>query len=950
MKRRVLSVLLMLSLLLALLPLPVLAEDADAPVSAVAAAGETGSEADALLAGAEAPNGYIPGVSTANRGQPKKTATEGSCGDALTWRFSDGELVISGTGAMTEFEGRSDAPWHDLRASVKKITIQPGVTSVSQFAFCDLSSLTEVSIPDTVTEIGRMAFICCYSLTAIVLPETVTEIPYALFGDCTMLQSVTAPGVTTIGDYAFQSTSLSAFAISEKLTNISDAAFFRAPIVAFTVAAGNPVFTVSEGVLYTDGGKTLFTYPTGNSTETFSIPTTVTKVGRDAFAYTKHLKQVTIPDSVETLGQSAFQGASLTSVTLPDSVTEAGYFTFYESDLQSVTFGTGLESTSYEMFENCTSLTEIRFPSTPFRLDGRTFAYCSSLTEVMLPRNVVEIGNGCFGECYSLRSFTADGLKLIPFQALMNCVKLETLSLPSVERINRAAFYGCRSLKQVTLPASTTYVHNVAFPADTQLICENPELSKFGTNGLARIQNVNITGTDSYTEAYRVLELVNEERSKQGLAPLQMDQTLLDCAMQRAAELSILFSHTRPDGACIFEMDPKIYAENVAAGQASAAQVMDSWMNSEGHRENILTAEFQSIGIGCFRIGNVYYWVQNFGIGEAVPAEKPADRTVTATVSAGLYEIPEASSSSGIQFISGSSNAPYTINFTVKLTPNQILKGGTAQATVVVTNSAFYAPVTIDNTGCEWSSSEERVAAVNESGLITAVGEGTADIRLKLGLIEEQARIIVGQDPSPSDPEPSTPCDGGEDCPSGKFVDVNPKEWYHPYVDYAVTHGLFGGTSANTFEPETAMTRAMLVTVLWRYEGQPKGYQNTFVDVNAKSGSWYIDAVAWAAANNIVGGIGDGKFDPDGEITREQMATILFRYAKWKGIDTSKRGDLSVFPDGSKTAGWAKEAVQWTVAEKIIGGSDGKLLPQGSATRAQVATILMRFIENIVNR
>ena len=193
-------------------------------------------------------------------------------------------------------------------------------------------------------------------------------------------------------------------------------------------------------------------------------------------------------------------------------------------------------------------------------------------------------------------------------------------------------------------------------------------------------------------------------------------------------------------------------------------------------------------------------------------------------------------------------------------------------------------------------------------------------------------------------------CDGGEDCPSAKFVDVNTKEWYHPYVDYAVEHGLFGGTSENTFEPETAMTRAMLVTVLWRYEGKPMGYENTFVDVNAKSGSWYIDAVAWAAANNIVGGVGNGKFDPEGEITREQMATILFRYANWKGIDTSKRGDLNAFPDGGKVAGWAKEAMQWTVAEKIIGGSDGKLLPQGSATRAQVATILMRFIENIVNK
>ena len=169
-------------------------------------------------------------------------------------------------------------------------------------------------------------------------------------------------------------------------------------------------------------------------------------------------------------------------------------------------------------------------------------------------------------------------------------------------------------------------------------------------------------------------------------------------------------------------------------------------------------------------------------------------------------------------------------------------------------------------------------------------------------------------------------------------------------MDYAVTHGLFGGTSGNTFEPETAMTRAMLVTVLWRYERQPKGYQNTFSDVNAKDGSWYIDAVAWAAANGVVNGVGNGKFDPEGKITREQMAAILFRYAQKKGIDTSKRGNLSAFPDVNQISDYAKEAVYWTVGEGIINGSDGKLLPQGNATRAQVATILMRYIENIVNK
>lgn len=193
-------------------------------------------------------------------------------------------------------------------------------------------------------------------------------------------------------------------------------------------------------------------------------------------------------------------------------------------------------------------------------------------------------------------------------------------------------------------------------------------------------------------------------------------------------------------------------------------------------------------------------------------------------------------------------------------------------------------------------------------------------------------------------------CDGGADCPSRRFVDVDTKQWYHPYVDYAVTHGLFGGTSDHTFEPEAAMTRAMLVTVLWRYEGQPKGYKNTFSDVNAKDGSWYIDAVAWAAVNGVVNGVGNGRFDPDGKVTREQMAAILFRYAQKKNIDTSKRGDLSAFPDMNKISGYAKEAVLWTVGEGIINGSDGKLLPQGNATRAQVATILMRYIENIVNK
>ena len=188
-------------------------------------------------------------------------------------------------------------------------------------------------------------------------------------------------------------------------------------------------------------------------------------------------------------------------------------------------------------------------------------------------------------------------------------------------------------------------------------------------------------------------------------------------------------------------------------------------------------------------------------------------------------------------------------------------------------------------------------------------------------------------------------CDGGVACPSYKFTDVNAGNWFHGAVDFAVSHNLFNGISATTFEPNAPMTRAMLVTVLWRYEGSPNVGANIFNDV--PNGAWYTNAVAWASANGIVSGIGGGKFDPDGKITREQMATILFRYAEKKGIDTSKRGDLSAFPDANKISAYAKEAIAWAVGEGLINGSDGKLLPQGNATRAQVATILMRFIEKI---
>ena len=174
--------------------------------------------------------------------------------------------------------------------------------------------------------------------------------------------------------------------------------------------------------------------------------------------------------------------------------------------------------------------------------------------------------------------------------------------------------------------------------------------------------------------------------------------------------------------------------------------------------------------------------------------------------------------------------------------------------------------------------------------------------------------------------------------------DVTEKDWFYDAVNYASAHGLMDGVSNKLFAPIEPMTRAMLVTVLWRYEECPVAKPSSFADL---TDGWYKAAVAWAAENGIVNGVGDGRFDPNGNVTREQMAAILYRYAEKKGIDMSKHGDLSGFPDRGKVSAWAADAIAWAVGTGLITGSDGKLVPQGNATRAQVATILMRFIENV---
>ena len=179
------------------------------------------------------------------------------------------------------------------------------------------------------------------------------------------------------------------------------------------------------------------------------------------------------------------------------------------------------------------------------------------------------------------------------------------------------------------------------------------------------------------------------------------------------------------------------------------------------------------------------------------------------------------------------------------------------------------------------------------------------------------------------------------------FPDVTEGDWFYDAVRYAYENGLMDGVGDNLFAPNSDTTRAQLVTILYRLEGQPAPSGDSgFSDVAA--GTWYTDAVAWAAENGIVNGVSETEFAPGKDITREQLATILFRYAEAKGYDVSARVDLSAYPDANQIQSYAAESVAWAVAEGLIQGfEDNTLRPAGNATRAQIATILMRFCEGV---
>ena len=177
---------------------------------------------------------------------------------------------------------------------------------------------------------------------------------------------------------------------------------------------------------------------------------------------------------------------------------------------------------------------------------------------------------------------------------------------------------------------------------------------------------------------------------------------------------------------------------------------------------------------------------------------------------------------------------------------------------------------------------------------------------------------------------------------SGSFADVDKQSWYYPAVRYVCYHDIMTGTSANTFAPEGNFSRAQMAQILYALEGRPQVDAAAYADVSPDA--WYAAAISWAVKAGVLTGYGDGRIGPNDPITREQLAVMLYRYAEQKGLDTSVQTDLSSFADVDTISSYARQPLAWAYASGIVSGTDtAQLLPAGTATRAQSATMMMQF-------
>ena len=616
----------------------------------------------------------------------------------------------------------------------------------------------------------------------------------------------------------------------------------------------------------------------------------VTNVSNYALFFLPAATQVTLPESVTHIGRYGIAMCSkLTGMSIPKGVTGIGDFGLAGNGLTAVTLPDGMQSLGRGAFDSCASLTNTTLPAAITAVPGKCFADCTKLLNVKYAGTVTAIGDLAFESCKALTAAPIpETVTEIGASAFTGCTALTDVTIPAgVSTIPEACFRGCTALADIDLPGTVTHVGYNAFTGCTAL----KDVRCYGAAPAVEPGNSEAHSFEPATVTVHYNPAMNWTLDADGK---WQGYTVSD------------------KGACL-HTDYGTTERTVPATCGKAGRV-DTICGNCG--EVISTRELPPTGAHDWDNGTV----------TTAPTETtPGVRTFTCTVCGQTRT--EAIPATGA----------HDYQFTTTVAPT-CTDGGYDLYTCSGCGATERRNLT-DAAGHKWDGGT----------VTTAPTETTPGVRTFTCTVCSQTR---------TEAIPATgasTCTGGPSCPSYGLHDVaGPDYWAHKGIDYCVRNRLMSGVGAGTFSPDTACTRAQIVKILYNRSGNQTDYSYYYLPfTDVAPGAWYYNAVAWAYYNDVTSGTSATMFTPNAAITRQQLVTFLYRYTvKYAPEFTGNAAPISAFPDAGSVANWAYAAMSWAVGNGLIKGNAHDngldyLDPNGSATRAQTATIIMRYCQLI---
>ena len=616
----------------------------------------------------------------------------------------------------------------------------------------------------------------------------------------------------------------------------------------------------------------------------------VTNVSNYALFFLPAAMQVTLPESVTSIGRYGIAMCSkLTGLSIPKGVTGIGDFGLAGNGLTAITLPDGLQSLGRGAFDSCASLTNTTLPAAITAVPGKCFADCTKLLNVKYAGTVTAIGDLAFESCKALTAAPIpETVTAIGASAFTGCTALTDVTIPAgVSTIPEDCFRGCTALADIDLPGTVTHVGHNAF------------------TGCTALKDVRCYGADPAVEPGS-----SEAHSFEPATVTVHYNPAMNWTLDADGKWQ---GYTASDKGACTHTDYGTTERTVPATCGKAGRV-DTICDNCG--EVISTRELPPTGAHVW--GN--------GVVTTAPTETtPGVRTFTCR---GCGDIRE-------EAIPATGTHDYQFTKTVDPTCTD---GGYDLYTCSGCGATERRNLT-DAAGHKW----------DDGTVTTTPTETTPGVRTF-------TCTVCGQTRTEAIPATgASTCTGGPSCPSYGLHDVaGPGHWAHKGIDYCVRNRLMSGVGAGTFSPDTACTRAQIVKILYNRSGNQADYSYYYLPfTDVAPGAWYYNAVAWAYCNDVTSGTSATTFTPNAAITRQQLVTFLYRYTvKYAPEFTGNAAPISAFPDAGSVANWAYAAMSWAVGNGLIVGSAHDngldyLDPNGSATRAQTATIIMRYCQLI---